>query len=103
MNGESSGESTLAHASAIVALPCFDQTVAFRWSGDPRDREDPMKAIVQERYGSADVLELKDIDQPELGGDEVLVRVLAASAHIGDWHFMTACRTSSASQAPGSA
>jgi NADPH:quinone reductase-like Zn-dependent oxidoreductase len=44
---------------------------------------------VQERYGSADVLELKDIDQPELGGDEVLVRVLAASAHIGDWHFMT--------------
>src|SRR6266516_6400152 len=77
------------HASAIVALPCFDQTVAFRWSGDPRDREDPMKAIVQERYGSADVLELKDIDQPELGGDEVLVRVLAASAHIGDWHFMT--------------
>jgi len=48
-----------------------------------------MKAIVQERYGSADVLELKDIHQPELGGDEVLVRVLAASAHIGDWHFMT--------------
>jgi len=48
-----------------------------------------MKAIVQERYGSADVLELKDIDQPELGGDEVLLRVLAASAHIGDWHFMT--------------
>ena len=48
-----------------------------------------MKAIVQERYGSADVLELKDIDQPELGGGEVLVRVLAASAHIGDWHFMT--------------
>jgi NADPH:quinone reductase-like Zn-dependent oxidoreductase len=41
-----------------------------------------MKAIVQERYGSADVLELKDIDQPEMGGDEVLVRVLAASAHI---------------------
>ena len=48
-----------------------------------------MKAIVQERYGSADVLELKDIDKPEIGGDEVLVRVLAASAHIGDWHFMT--------------
>jgi len=48
-----------------------------------------MKAIVQKRYGSADVLELKDIDRPELGGDEVLVRVLGASAHIGDWHFMT--------------
>jgi NADPH:quinone reductase-like Zn-dependent oxidoreductase len=48
-----------------------------------------MKAIVQDRYGSADVLELKDIDQPDIGDDDVLVRVLAASAHIGDWHFMT--------------
>ena len=48
-----------------------------------------MKAIVQDRYGSADVLELKDIDPPEIGDDDVLVRVLAASAHIGDWHFMT--------------
>src|SRR6187397_2811033 len=76
-------------ATTIVALPCFDQTVAFRRSGDPRDREDPMKAIVQERYGAADVLKLEDIDRPELGDDEVLVRVLAASAHIGDWHFMT--------------
>ena len=48
-----------------------------------------MKAIVQDRYGSADVLELKDIDQPEIGDDDVLVRVSAASAHVGDWHFMT--------------
>ena len=48
-----------------------------------------MKAIVQERYGSADVLEFEDIDKPEIGDDDVLVRVLAASAHIGDWHFMT--------------
>ena len=55
----------------------------------PAASEDPMKAIVQDRYGSADVLELKDIDQPEVGDDDVLVRVLAASAHIGDWHFMT--------------
>ena len=41
-----------------------------------------MKAIVQDRYGSADVLELKDIDQPNMGDNDV-------SAHIGDWHFMT--------------
>jgi hypothetical protein len=32
-----------------------------------------MKAIVQYKYGSADVLELRDIDKPEIGGDEVLV------------------------------
>jgi NADPH:quinone reductase-like Zn-dependent oxidoreductase len=48
-----------------------------------------MKAIVQDRYGSADVLKLEDVDQPEIGENDVLVRVLAASAHIGDWHFMT--------------
>lgn len=48
-----------------------------------------MKAIVQDRYGSAEVLELADIDKPEIGDDDVLVRVHAASVHIGDWHVMT--------------
>jgi NADPH:quinone reductase-like Zn-dependent oxidoreductase len=48
-----------------------------------------MKAIVQDRYGAADVLELKDIDAPVVGDDDVLLRVLAASAFIGDWHIMT--------------
>jgi NADPH:quinone reductase-like Zn-dependent oxidoreductase len=48
-----------------------------------------MKAIVQDRYGSADVLELKDIDPPVPRDDEVLLRVHAASAFIGDWHIMT--------------
>ena len=44
-----------------------------------------MKAIVQSRYGfPADVLELQDIPKPEVGDDEVLVRVHAASVHIGD-------------------
>ena len=40
-------------------------------------------------YGSPDVLELRDIDVPEVGGGNVLLRVHAASAHIGDWHVMT--------------
>jgi NADPH:quinone reductase-like Zn-dependent oxidoreductase len=48
-----------------------------------------MKAIVQDRYGTADVLELKDIDEPVVGDNAVLLRVLAASAFIGDWHIMT--------------
>ncbi len=47
-----------------------------------------MKAIVYERYGSPDVLELKDIDRPVVKDDEVLVRVRAASANPHDWHFM---------------
>ena len=48
-----------------------------------------MKAILQDKYGSPDVLGLEDIDKPEVGNGDVLVVVLAASAHIGDWHFMT--------------
>ena len=47
-----------------------------------------MKAIVQDEYGSADVLELQDIDKPAVKDDDVLLRVHAASAHIGDWHVM---------------
>jgi NADPH:quinone reductase-like Zn-dependent oxidoreductase len=47
-----------------------------------------MKAIVQERYGSADVLELREIDRPTAGDDEVLVRVRAASLHPDVWHAM---------------
>ena len=48
-----------------------------------------MKAIVQDTYGSADVLELRDIDRPEVGDDEVLVRVHAAGVDPGVWHLMT--------------
>jgi NADPH:quinone reductase-like Zn-dependent oxidoreductase len=48
-----------------------------------------MRAIVQETYGSADVLELRDIDKPEIADDEVLVRVRAAGVDRGVWHVMT--------------
>jgi NADPH:quinone reductase-like Zn-dependent oxidoreductase len=48
-----------------------------------------MQAIVQDQYGSADVLELRDTDKPEIRVDEVLVRVHAASIHVGDWILMT--------------
>ena len=45
-----------------------------------------MKAIVQYKYGLPDdVLELKEIDKPVLKDDDVLVRVHAASIHVGDW------------------
>jgi NADPH:quinone reductase-like Zn-dependent oxidoreductase len=48
-----------------------------------------MKAIVQDRYGAADVLRARDLETPRIGDDEVLVRVHAASVHIGDWILMT--------------
>ena len=47
-----------------------------------------MKAIVQTRYGSPDVLQLKDVDKPVVKDDEVLVRVRAAAVNIGDWHLL---------------
>jgi NADPH:quinone reductase-like Zn-dependent oxidoreductase len=37
-----------------------------------------MKAIVQDAYGSADVLKLMDIEKPNIGDDEVLLRVHAS-------------------------
>lgn len=48
-----------------------------------------MKAIVQDTYGSADVLKLREIDKPEIADDEVLVRVRAAGVDRGVWHLMT--------------
>jgi NADPH:quinone reductase-like Zn-dependent oxidoreductase len=47
-----------------------------------------MKAIVQQTYGSPDVLELKEIEKPLVGDEEVLVRVQAASVNPADWHVM---------------
>ena len=47
-----------------------------------------MKAIIQDAYGSADVLELRDIDKPEIGDGEVLVRVRAAGVNPADWAIM---------------
>jgi NADPH:quinone reductase-like Zn-dependent oxidoreductase len=48
-----------------------------------------MKAIVQDRYGSADVLELRDVEVPSPGPGEVLVRVRATGAGPDVWHWMT--------------
>src|SRR5712692_11815176 len=48
-----------------------------------------MKAIVQEKYGSPDNLELREVDKPAPGDDEVLVRVRAASVHPDVWHVVT--------------
>ncbi|MEV0679396.1 NAD(P)-dependent alcohol dehydrogenase [Actinosynnema sp. NPDC050436] len=48
-----------------------------------------MKAAVQHEYGTAEVLELADVDTPTPRGGEVLVRVRAASLNYADWLFLT--------------
>jgi NADPH:quinone reductase-like Zn-dependent oxidoreductase len=48
-----------------------------------------MKAIVRERYGRPQVLELRDVDRPELGDEHVLVRVRATSINASEWYDVT--------------
>jgi hypothetical protein len=84
----------LAHRSYWVRqtkpLTCAD---ADRDSGGGNEvvssaRRECVKAIVQDTYGSTDVLELRDIDKPEIADGEVLVRVHAAGVDRGVWHLM---------------
>src|ERR687891_2104382 len=53
------------------------------------DTSRTMKAIAQDRYGSADVLEFRDIEVPAVGENDVLVRVRAAGCGPDVWHLMT--------------
>ncbi len=48
-----------------------------------------MKAAVRDRFGSPDVVELREIDRPVAADNEVLVRVRAASVNPADWYSVT--------------
>jgi NADPH:quinone reductase-like Zn-dependent oxidoreductase len=48
-----------------------------------------MKAIVHERYGRPDVLELRDVEKPVIEEDQVLVRVHATSVNPVEWYGVT--------------
>ncbi|OUC08877.1 alcohol dehydrogenase, partial [Litorilinea aerophila] len=49
-----------------------------------------MKAIFAPKYGSPDVLELREVEKPTPEADEVLIRIHAASVNAGDWHLLRA-------------
>lgn len=66
-----------------------------------------MRAVVQDRYGSAAVLRLATIARPEVADHEVLIRVQAAGLDRGVWHllagqpYLSAWRSGSADPATG--
>jgi NADPH:quinone reductase-like Zn-dependent oxidoreductase len=56
---------------------------------DPATTPPTMAAVLQDAYGSADVLRLGELVVPAVGDDEVLIAVAATGVHIGDWHVMS--------------
>src|ERR671920_1172018 len=67
-----------------MTSPKIRQVQPLRWGKE----QTSMKAIVQDEYGSPDVLEIRDIDIPEIEDDEVLVHVHAAGVGRDVWHVM---------------
>ncbi len=57
--------------------------------GPATEGETTMRAIVQDKYGSTNVLELQEVARPEIGEDDVLIRVRAAGVDPGVWHLIT--------------
>jgi NADPH:quinone reductase-like Zn-dependent oxidoreductase len=53
------------------------------------DQRETMKAIVAERYGPPDALELRNVDKPVIADDQVLVRVHASSVNPAEWYRVT--------------
>src|SRR5947209_15572077 len=74
------------HTSSNSTTPIAGSTVVVETTPV---RETTMKAMVQHTYGeSEDVLRLEEIPRPQVGDDDVLVRVHAAGVDRGVWHFM---------------
>lgn len=68
-------------------LQCkFEPLVVAPATDDSRDVD--MKALIQDRYGSPEVLRLQDFATPKPSADEVLVRVQAAGVDRGVWHLV---------------
>jgi NADPH:quinone reductase-like Zn-dependent oxidoreductase len=82
----------------IIQAAALEGAVIFEWPplsveiGHPQKLKDKrkilMKAIVYTKYGSPQVLGLKDIDRPVPNDNEVLVKISASSINAQEWHFM---------------
>jgi len=68
--------------------PIADSTVESPASSTSNPRPVKMRAIVQDAYGSSDLLRFAEIDRPEIAANEVLVEVAAAGMDRGTWHLL---------------
>jgi NADPH:quinone reductase-like Zn-dependent oxidoreductase len=71
-----------------ILNPATDRPVEGPASISSMPKSGKMRAIVQDAYGSSNVLRLTEIDVPEIAADEVLVEVVAAGMDRGTWHVM---------------
>lgn len=74
-------------ALALVLIAYFRSTNAC-YEDDAGPVRSPMNAIVYCDYGPPEVLELRRVEKPVPGDDQVLVRVRAAAVNPLDWHYM---------------
>src|SRR5260221_2159938 len=76
--------------AARQMLSVAPRAAAWRSSIDGREgkRYDLMKAVVQDRFGPPDVLQLTDTDTPEVGASDVLIRMQAAALNPADGHIL---------------
>jgi len=72
-----------------TTVPIADRPVEGSASQGSEQSGGVMRAIVQDAYGSTEVLRLTEIDWPEIAENEVLVKVVAAGMDRGTWHVMT--------------
>ena len=49
-----------------------------------------MKAVVYNKYGPPEVIQVQEVEKPTPKDDEVLIKIYAASVNAYDWHFLTA-------------
>ena len=57
-------------------------------TSDQAVQQDTMRAVVQDAYGSTEVLRVSRAEVPVIADDEVLIRVHAAGVDRGTWHLM---------------